>query len=133
MAKQIMLELPVALTQAEMAARGESVGHMRAELNKLTAKAATVAKEFKLEISRIDNEIERLASILRNRAEPRPVACVLNKNLSARKMETIRTDTGEVVRTRALEDHELNGELFEEPFVEEPMVPVPIGTHEEAE
>lgn len=46
--------------------------------------------------------------------EERDVECDQRKNNESGCMETIRLDTGEVIKSRDLTSHELNGDLFED-------------------
>ena len=106
--------LPCRLTDAELLKHGEALAIERDERNKLVHEAKSTAADFKARIEKRDAEVDRLALIVRDKAESRPVVCELRRDLELGVMETWRTDTGELVATRVLEPHERNLELFPE-------------------
>lgn len=106
--------LPCRLTDAELLKHGEALAIERDERNKLVHEAKSNAADFKARIEKRDAEVDRLALIVRDKAESRPVVCELRRDLERGVMETWRTDTGELVATRVLEAHERNLELFPE-------------------
>lgn len=114
MPKTLTLTLPVKLTQHELLERGEALALGRVARNETALAAKAKAGEYKQQLEALDEEVDRLAGIVRDKAEPRPVVCELHLNLDQGTMETRRTDTGELVSARVLLDHERNLELFPE-------------------
>ncbi len=114
MPKTLTLTLPVTLTQHELLERGEALALGRVARNETALAAKAKAGEYKQQLEALDEEVDRLAAIVRDKAEPRPVVCELRPDLDRGVMETRRTDTGELVSTRVLEAHERNLELFPE-------------------
>lgn len=112
MPKTLTLTLPVNLTQRELLERGEALALGRVSRNETASAAKAKAGEFKAQLEELDAEVDRLAGIVRDKAEPRPVVCELRPDMQRGVMETWRTDTGELVSSRVLEPHERNLELF---------------------
>lgn len=110
--RTVSVALPCRLTEAELLERGEALAIERDERNKLVAVAKATAADYKQRIESRDSEVDRLAMIVRDKAETRPVVCELRRDMERGVMETWRTDTGELVATRVLESHERNLELF---------------------
>jgi hypothetical protein len=110
--RTVTMTLPCRLTDAELLERGEALALGRGERNTRALEAKKVAADFKAAIEEMDAEVDRLAGIVRERAEPRPVICDLRADMERGVMETWRTDTGELVNSRVLEPQERNLELF---------------------
>lgn len=104
--------LPVKLTESEVAVRADEL----AERVKAFADEKEGAKEMaaaaKERLATIEGEVRRLASVVRNKTEHRPVECREIRNEERRTMDLVRVDTGETVRYRAMTMHELTRPLF---------------------
>ena len=62
--------------------------------------------------------MSHVAREIREKAEYREVVVTRNKDIKAGIEDTIRTDTGEVIRTRALTPQEMQAQLFDASKVE---------------
>ncbi len=103
--------LPVVLTQDEIRHRGEALA---AALSKITEIDSTlqVAKErAKGAKEPVNKEIAKLTRQIRSRKEDRSVECITVKDFRQHCAETIRQDTGEVVRTRPLTAQEMQTKM----------------------
>ncbi|RIL03121.1 MAG: hypothetical protein DCC71_15430 [Proteobacteria bacterium] len=104
--------LPCPLTDDEVRQRGELLAMTLAEI-------AEIEEEFALERQRIRGEIKRrrerargLTGEVSTRTEIREVACVRRILPDDERVEIVRVDTGEVVRTRPLTPEERQEALF---------------------
>jgi hypothetical protein len=113
MAKTFMKTLPVRLTQAELLERGEALALQRRESNWLDDERRRVASEFKEKIDDSDAESDRLAEIVREKAEPRPVECRNVRDVQRGVVEVMRIDTAEIVESRVMTELERQTRMFE--------------------
>jgi CRISPR/Cas system-associated endonuclease Cas1 len=105
-------QLPVKLTDDETLVRADELAKQIRTLDdeeKAAKDAASLAKD---RIKTMESNISRLARIVRERKEDRPVEVREARNDPARTIETIRCDTDEVVRYRAMYERELVRPLF---------------------
>jgi hypothetical protein len=112
-------KLPVRLTHDELIERGNALALERQRYNELEMAAKNAAKKAKDDLAEIDAEIDRLAGIVRAKAEPRPVRCKTARDFERGVVETMRLDTGEIVDSRVMTEQERQvrmwpGEDFEE-------------------
>ena len=76
-----------------------------------------VAAQFKAEIEKLENECTTLAGNIRNKYEYRYITCDIVEDFARGEVRYIRTDNGEVARTRTMtveerqESLRLDGEL----------------------
>ena len=104
------------LTDTEHRERGQALALARHERNEREAKRASEAKRLKALVDEADEEVDRLALIVRSGSEPRPVECV--DSLHGYEVVTVRLDTGEEVGRRAATDADRQmGLAFERPIV----------------
>lgn len=106
------MHLPVPLTEAELLVKGDELALLlrKAAVHKDETKAtAAVAKE---RLAEMELEATELSRTIRERAERRPVDVRERRNDAARTIETVRCDTGAVVTSRSMTEHELNRPLF---------------------
>lgn len=113
MAKTWTEELPVPLTHIELLDRGEALALQEKLWREADNERKDVADAYKGKLTKIEGEQARLAAIVRDRQEPRPVVVKQHMDFAAGAVLAIRTDTGEVVRTRAMTDAERQMELAE--------------------
>lgn len=129
MAKTWSEKLMVPLQMLELLERGESLALQDRIWAKKDAERKAAVDRFKAELAEIESETARLAQIVRDKQEPRPVDVTEVHNFTENRVDVVRTDTGEVVRTRVMEERERQLALLPkiEPSVaaesEEPAVP----------
>ena len=104
--------LPVRLTEQELIAKGAELSAMIKALSYEEAEKKSVADAFKARITDLDTQIQRLAQIVRDKKEFRPVEVIEQPDYDAMMMRTVRLDTGEVVSSRPLEGSERQRPLF---------------------
>lgn len=108
----LILELPCALTDAETLLRGNELARCQLELGKIEANKKANAADFKAQAEAIENRIARLARVVAEKEESRPVECRLEEDRNAATMKTVRVDTGEVVSSRPMTEAERQSRLF---------------------
>jgi hypothetical protein len=104
-------ELMVQLTRDEVEARAARMAQVEGELERHTAREGEVKATLKADRSRLEAERGRLAGVVRNRSELRPVEVRALADFKAGVVREIRQDTLEEVRARALSDAERQGQL----------------------
>lgn len=104
------------LTEDEQRERGQALALARGERNEREAHRSAEAKRLKALVDDADEEVDRLAAIVRSGQEPRPVECL--DSLHGYEVVTVRLDTGEEVSRRAATDADRQMALpMEEPVV----------------
>lgn len=103
--------LPVQLSKDELLARGTSLVRLRDEERKHGLEFEQAKHKHKEAQGRIDEERERLEQAIRDHREPRPVKVQSWARYDQGRMESIRTDTGELIDERALLAAEMQEEL----------------------
>jgi hypothetical protein len=98
--------LPVDLTEKEIALRGRECGEKMRERAALEATFEVAKKEHKADIEALDETITDLGRALATGQEIRDVECEVVINWDADCVETLRTDTGEVVAQRPIRPEE---------------------------
>ena len=96
--------LPVSLDDAEVRARGEQLADTVRRRNELEVEQATVKKAMKEAADSVEAEITKLALIVNERRETRSVEVEIRANLSIGLAEEVRTDTGEIIKSRPLDE-----------------------------
>ena|SRR5690242_450287 len=95
--------LPVPLTRDELLERGQSLAQVDSDLRAHNEYAESVKKELKSKEQAFASEAARLANIVRTKKEPRNVSVSTFARFERNVAEVVRDDTGEVIRSRALE------------------------------
>lgn len=113
MPKTFTRTLPVRLTQAELLERGEALALERFARNHCDADRKATATAFKEQLEVFEAEIDRLAGIVREKAEPRPVECRSLRDQARGVVEVMRIDTAEIVESRVMTDLERQTRIFE--------------------
>lgn len=113
MPKTFTRTLPVRLTERELLDRGESLALERFARNHCDAQRKAAAAGFKEQLEVFEAEIDRLAGIVREKAEPRPVACRNVRDMNRGVIEVVRTDTGEIVESRVMTEMERQTRMFD--------------------
>lgn len=99
-------ELPCKLTVDEHTRISEKLAAAIAERTALEVKKKETAKGFTDDIATIKRGIEKLRDAVEKHEEPRMVECSEESDFATNKVTVIRKDTGETVRTRAMEPEE---------------------------
>jgi len=95
-------ELPVKLSEEEVTDRARSCSRIVNEIVAHKAKAAAEKKELTAKEKALDEEVKRLAGIVRAKSEPRQVEVYDRANIPSCTIDTIRADTMEIVDSRAM-------------------------------
>ena len=95
--------LPVALTTEEKINFGRHLAQLYADYQQVEVAKKEAAESFKHQLDRLDGRISYLAGVVRAGEEPRDVECVWRCLFETNSKELIRTDTGEVIETKAIE------------------------------
>lgn len=74
--------------------------------DKLAAENKAAKDAMKIAETEIESEIGKLAYIVNTRSEQRSVEVELRANFTLRLVEEVRTDTGETIRTRDVEERD---------------------------
>lgn len=109
-------ELPVKLAPEDVAARAQSLANRIEGVAKLKLEAAETAKGYKDRIKDEETAIAELANVVAHKREKRAVLCTINYDTRRHSVDTVRTDTGEIVDSRAMTAEEIEdanqGKLF---------------------
>jgi len=92
--------LRVPLTPDEQRERGQQLARAFAELADAQARHKTARDHQKDEENQIEGRIAKLASIVREGFEERAVPVEMRIDVGLGMVEEVRTDTGEIVKTR---------------------------------
>lgn len=108
--------LPVRLVSDELRERGEMLAHSRQLAEQHALDAADIKTRLKKQAEKLEMEITRLATIIREKQEPRPVTVEVRLTKRTGQVEEVRLDTGEVVATRRMRDDETQVDMLEMPY-----------------
>lgn len=112
MPKQLTKDLPVPLTDAEMAQRGQEYGNLCAKREDVQATLAQAKIKAEEELQRIGDRTAALAHILKARAEDRPVPIRLERDFGRGLVTTIRLDTNAVVDSEPMSEADRQTAVF---------------------
>lgn len=98
--------LPVPLTRDELLDRGQQLAQVDSDLRAHNEFAESTKKDLKAKEQQFASEAARLANIVRTKKEPRQVKTQSIARWEQNIVDTIRIDTGDVIRNRPLEPHE---------------------------
>lgn len=101
--------LPVKLADAEIVERSTRFVELRDKLSELDTELALARTTYKEKAEHLENEIEKLATIIRAKAEDRPIEC--DAFFKDGAVHCVRHDTQEVFETRAAAPHEIQTKL----------------------
>lgn len=113
-ARTTLETLPVRLTKSELLERGNSLALAREHYTRQRGEAKAAAAVAKADLEEIEGEVDRLAGIVRAKAEPRPVETRVVRDYERGVVDTVRLDTGELVRTRAMTEQERQIRIFDD-------------------
>ncbi len=88
------------LSEAEVSDRAENAALAFGEAEEVEAEFKATAEEQRGQIKRLRARVGELLRAVREAAEYRSVDCVERRNEGEAKVEVIRVDTGELVRSR---------------------------------
>lgn len=103
--------LPVRLTTDELLLRSDELAKTIRERDDAERAMKSAQATAKRKIDLLELDITRLAGVVRDRQENRPVEVREIKNWDRLTMDTIRLDTGEIVGSRSMSRSERNDEL----------------------
>ena len=105
-------DLTCQLTTEEVIERGARLAEVEHELAKHARHKQQVASQLKTEEKRLEAERHNLAQQVRSRCEMRPVEVEELADYVRGTVSTLRTDSGQVVHSRALRDSERQATLL---------------------
>jgi hypothetical protein len=119
-AKVRTMSLPVKLTEGELSLRAQELASSESVLSEAEVRleqfiedAKSTKKVIESEISGARHSVGRLARIVLDRKEHREVPIMEEPDYEAGAVNTIRTDTNEVVATRGMTAEERQRSLFQ--------------------
>jgi hypothetical protein len=95
-------ELPVFLTEDELAAKAQELVKVIAETEAAEGKLKLESSMAREDIKELRKKSSRLAATVRNKTECRQVSCAWEIDYLSGIRNLIRTDTGEIVESRTL-------------------------------
>lgn len=113
MIQDVMTErLPVKLRNDELLAKADELARKLHEISQEETDQEAVKASLKDRMKRFEKEADGLAEIVRTKSEMRAVEVWDHQDNARGIVETIRADTGEVIRTRVQTTEERNLKLF---------------------
>ena len=94
------------LTDAEWTQRANALARACQDIGSLEAKHADMKAQMKADLTRLEAERDRLALIVNRKAENREVAVTAYADYTRAEVSYVREDSGEIVRTRPMDDKE---------------------------
>lgn len=107
-------QLPVKLTDEEKLEKARQLSGLIDEVTNLKEEQKAANADFKSRIEERDLDAKKIAKMIREGQEVRPVEVIEEKDYDDRKIRTIRKDTGEVVGIRPMELDDTQEEMFGE-------------------
>ncbi|MFZ2804290.1 MAG: hypothetical protein WA001_03630 [Patescibacteria group bacterium] len=107
--------LPRSLTDEDVRARGDDLARVLGEIDREEADKAAAAKAAAGRIKRLASESNTLAREIRERKTWLEVEVESSRNLEAGTIDTVRTDTGEVIRARPMTPEERQVSIDDHP------------------
>lgn len=104
-------QLPVKLTEKEVAERADRAAHLFAECDAKEQAMKAAQKAAKAEIESLEAEHRRLSNEVRDKVTYRLVECEKNYYFRLNKVETTRMDTCETIEERPMLEHERQLEM----------------------
>lgn len=103
--------LPVRLTTDELLMRSDELAKTIRERDDAERTMKSAMSTAKTRIATLEADVSRLAEVVRERQEYRPVEVTEVKNWHRLTMDTVRIDTGELVGSRSMSAYERNEAL----------------------
>lgn len=104
-------ELPVSLTADELADRAQQLADCHAQLTEHQEHAKVVKKELSRQQSEITVRRAVLSGVVKRREETRSVRVLVQTDMTARRYQEVREDTGEIIAERPLRPEEMQRTL----------------------
>ncbi|MBC7172128.1 MAG: hypothetical protein H5U40_06875 [Polyangiaceae bacterium] len=105
-------ELPCKLDNVEVRLKGEELARVERKYGEVEEEKKTVTKEFGDKLKSLRGTMDKLAKEIDSRTEYRNVEVVDREDLLNQMVVTVRTDTGETVRSRAMNLSERQTRMF---------------------
>jgi hypothetical protein len=104
-------KLPCELTRDEKLQKADQMAEHLKTRAEVELEASSVAGTFKRRIKELDRAIGDRAEEIRSGVEYRPVECAMRDRFRDNQVDTVRLDTGEIVRSRPMTIQERQGSL----------------------
>lgn len=118
--RKITRDLPVKLTQDELAGVAKDIGRLNRERVKMEGEAKASAAQWKDRISGLDAQIADLADLADSGQRALPVACEERHDYRRGEVQVVRLDTGELLEARPMTPAERQATL---PLEQAPAAP----------
>lgn len=112
--KTVNRMLPCDLSDAQQQERGSELAHAQESLEAHLLDATKERASLRKRKAELELKVHTLAEIVRLKKEEREVEVVVRHAKRAGFVEEVRTDTHEVIATRAIDDKEAQGNLLED-------------------
>jgi len=113
--KKIRLDLPVNYTQEELDAKRDVLTQTVLQHDAVEEEKRVTPKRLGDQMKALRADMRRLSADIRRGHETKPVDCVARFHDPSPSFKTIvRLDTGEIVRTEAMTEDEMQENLFED-------------------
>lgn len=100
------LSLPVALSPREQYVKSQELSEALNQRRQVEIEKKLATGDYSKKLKELDKTIYELGDTVRTGKENRKVRCKERFNADARTIETVRTDTQQIVATRPLKDQE---------------------------
>jgi septation ring formation regulator EzrA len=107
--------LPVKLTDEELLAKGNELARKLHEVTVEEEAQKQAKSAMKSRLEGLTNELHAIGSVVHTKTETRKVEVFARHDAERHVVETVRSDTGEVVETRLMTMEERNLKLFPAP------------------
>jgi len=104
-------KLPCELTRDEKLMKADQMAEHLKTRAEVELEASSVAGTFKRQLKELDRAIGDRAEEIRSGVEYRPVECAMRDRFRDNQVDTVRLDTGEIVRSRPMTITERQGSL----------------------
>jgi sulfate adenylyltransferase subunit 1 (EFTu-like GTPase family) len=104
-------KLPCELTRDEKLMKADQMAEHLKTRAEVELEASSVAGTFKRQLKELDRAIGDRAEEIRSGVEYRPVECAMRDRFRDNQVDTVRLDTGEIVRSRPMTIQERQGSL----------------------
>jgi hypothetical protein len=112
MTEEIMTEyLKCPLTETEMKKEAEKMANCFSKLSELEGVLKSAKKQIESDIARVEAELTSSVEKYRSGFEMRNIECRIDKDFQTNTVRTIRLDTNEMIRERALTSEERQMEM----------------------
>lgn len=104
--KTTIESLPCEMTPAELALKSSQMASKLDELNGVEAEKSRVTKKLGEDMKTLKAQLDHLGTEVRTGIEYRPIECYEVPRYERLKVDLVRMDTGEIVRSRAMHPNE---------------------------